>query len=682
MTTSNFELFEYNKMMLTYGLTTLIVAAWITKMAVSGKFIFKRSAFEIPLVLFLLSQFLSFLFSIDRHASFWGYYSRFHGGLLSTISYLLLYFALVSNLKRKEILSSLRWLLLSAVLVTLYGVLEHFGIDAKSWVQDVQNRVFSTLGQPNWLAAYLSVLIPLPLALALQHKRNIPFLLLYFLAFLLFTLCLIFTKSRSGILAATISLVLFLAITLLPKLSASTKKYKIAAGAFLLVLLLGSGLVFGKYLNRLPNLYEDSLYIFGQTDKTIITVQKHAQGGSPSSEIRKIVWRGAYDIFRANPVWGSGVETFAYSYYQYRPKEHNLISEWDFLYNKAHNEYFNFLATTGAFGLGSYLLFIVWLIVWSTRKLFSLNHQPSIINHKLFVSLFAGWLSILITNFFGFSVVPVAIFFFLIPAFLWVLNQPEENKEAQPVKSVLGWKKQPINHVKKGAGMSIYTILCVTWIIAGYFIIRLVNMWAADMKYADGVRLGRQGEYALAHESLKEAINLNSDEPNYYDELAWNASNLAYLYKSQKDDINTPAMINLALSSSDKALSISPKHLNFYRTRAKVYFKLINIDQSYLQKALSTLLVAGKLAPTEAKISYNTALVYQALGQRQEAIKTLEKTVGMKNNYFEARTALAQLYKENNQVKEALGQEEYILKYINPQSGDAQKKIEDWNKLL
>jgi len=102
MTPWNFELFEYNKMMLVYALTAVIAGAWTVKMIFAKKLIFKRTPFDIPLVIFLISQFLSFLFSIDHHTSFWGYYSRFHGGLLSTVSYLLLYWAFVSISTNKK----------------------------------------------------------------------------------------------------------------------------------------------------------------------------------------------------------------------------------------------------------------------------------------------------------------------------------------------------------------------------------------------------------------------------------------------------------------------------------------------------------------------------------------------------------------------------------------------------
>ncbi|MDO8734650.1 MAG: O-antigen ligase family protein, partial [Elusimicrobiota bacterium] len=38
-------------------------------------------------------------------------------------------------------------------------------------------------------------------------------------------------------------------------------------------------------------------------------------GGTESGQIRLIVWKGALEVFKHYPIFGSGVETFAYSYY-------------------------------------------------------------------------------------------------------------------------------------------------------------------------------------------------------------------------------------------------------------------------------------------------------------------------------------------------------------------------------
>src|SRR5829696_1957071 len=90
------ELFEFNKMWLTYIITIVIGCAWFTKMIVMKKFHIQRTVFDYFILAFVASQLLSTLFSLDRHISFWGYYSRFNGGLLSILTYGFLYYAFVT----------------------------------------------------------------------------------------------------------------------------------------------------------------------------------------------------------------------------------------------------------------------------------------------------------------------------------------------------------------------------------------------------------------------------------------------------------------------------------------------------------------------------------------------------------------------------------------------------------
>ncbi len=629
MTPWNFELFEFNKMMLTYGLTVIIVGAWLAKMVLEKKILFKRSPFDAPLIIYLSSQLLSTLFSIDRHTSLWGYYSRFHGGLLSTISYLLLYFAFVSNFDKQKTLNAVRCILGAATLVAAYGILEHFGIDAKYWVQDVKNRVFSTLGQPNWLSAWLAALLPVSLALALgntkqetRDTKKYVSRIAYCVLPVLFLLCLLFTKSRSGIPAALLSLAFFFFLLALPKILTLKKKFLALAIALFVLIFLIAGIWGTKTL--FPNAFQDIPYILGLTDKVEIPLHEVYQPGSESGDIRKVVWRGAIKIWKNYPLFGSGVETFAYSYYNFRPVEHNFVSEWDFLYNKAHNEYLNFLATTGAVGLGSYLLLIGWIIWWNFKHLKS-------------SAFFAGWTSILITNFFGFSVVPVALLFFLYPAFAFVLTQEEQSAKNIVHKE----RKETLNWSQK-------TLIIFCLLSSVFCLLKLAQFWYADVLYARGNRLNKQGLFDQAFNTLQGAVSLNSSEPLYHDELSWSSANLAVLAAEQEEVEVSNQLVQISLSESDKALKISPRHLNFLKTRAKIYYRLYSLDPSSLQPALQILLQASNLAPTDAKIFYNLGLVYYQLGQKQEAVETLQKTLKLKPNYQEAKTALDLILKEKS----------------------------------
>lgn len=396
------ELFEFNKLILTYLLTTLIVGTWAIRCILEKKFVFRRTILDLPILLFLISNFVSLVFSIDPRVSWLGYYSRWNGGLSSLLSYSLLYWAFVSNMDSKSAQKVISYSLISSILVSIYGSLEHFGasiscllttdsFNVSCWVQDVQTRVFATLGQPNWLAAYIVALIFIPISKTLK-KFSLP----YFLISIILFLTLLFTKSRSGLLAFGISSLIFWTFSL-------KRRLLIRASLWVLVVISLTLLI--------PNPIRD--LVLKTNDQRPATNQGPALevGGTESGAIRKIVWTGALRIWQANPknfLIGTGPETFAQAYYQYRPIEHNQTSEWELLYNKAHNEFLNYLATTGLLGLGSYLLLLV--VMFRSFRRSSL-------------ALLAGWLTISVTNFWGFSVVIMQLFLFLLPAIAIVQDE-------------------------------------------------------------------------------------------------------------------------------------------------------------------------------------------------------------------------------------------------------------------
>jgi len=741
LTPWNYELFEFNKMLTVYALTTIIVGAWLGRMILTKKIIFKRTPFDIPLLLFLISQFLSFLVSIDRHTSFWGYYSRFHGGLLSTICYLLLYWAFVSfaysqmgtndnriNPNRKTfgtirdnirdnsgdpatfVKNCLYVSLFTALLVSSYGILEHYGIDANLWIQDVRNRVFSTLGQPNWLAAWLAVLIPITLGFAFieniknqkvkihskyQKFLNFNMYIYYFqaclkssFAYLLFTiyyLCFLYTKSQSGLLGLGISLIIFWPILFLlnSKLKFTTKKN------LLFFFFIFSFLIFILFLQVGLKAYPqiaDFVQKFGLIKKTALksetTIQSTSAyqapaleiGGTASGEIRRIVWKGALEIWKHYPIFGSGVETFAYSYYNFRPIEHNFVSEWDFLYNKAHNEYLNFLATTGIVGLGSYLIFILSFIFWFFKNLKSqmLNLKDKKISDLSFgfefcvlsFALFSGWISILITNFFGFSVVPVALFFFLIPAFCVALSALNGSRPQLLITNYSVTKIQKLSLV-----ILLFTIF--------YLLFTITNLWRADYHYALGEKLNKTRQYPTAFQELTKAIKLNKGEPVYRNEIAESAANLSLLFLQEKEATSASKMAQIALSQSEEALRVSPRNLNFWKGRVKVLYNLSQIDKNFAPLVISSLRQATELAPTDPKLVYNLGVIYSSFKQNQEAIDSFKKAIELKPNYKDPRFALALYLKEAGKKEEAKEQLEYILKNISPDDSPSGKLLKE-----
>ncbi|HBL52353.1 MAG: hypothetical protein A3D24_04940 [Candidatus Blackburnbacteria bacterium RIFCSPHIGHO2_02_FULL_39_13] len=616
----NSELFELNKMLFVYAITTIIVGTWVTKSIAVKRLIFKRTFLDIPLLLFLASQVMSTIFSIDRHVSLWGYYSRSQGGLLSTISYLVLYWAFVSNINKSKIENLIRYLLIGATILSIYAMLEHFGVspscliiggefNVDCWVQDVQSRVFATLGQPNWLAAWLVAVMPLAWHKLDQAKTGEKGL--YFSASILMFAALLFTKSRSGILGFIVALGIFwIFYASRHSISHVKKPLLLLTVCFsLLTVLVGTPWTPGadKLLEQRANIIE------------VKTGTVLENGGTESGDIRKIVWKGAVDIWRAHPLFGSGVETFAFSYYSFRPIEHNQTSEWDFLYNKAHNEYLNFAATTGSVGLLTYLVIIATFLIWSFSKLKTSTLQ---------ISLLAGFSSILVTNFFGFSTVSVALLFFLYPAVGVNSYQKIENSNSKT--------NSPLN-IRQVIAIIIFLLLTI------YFSLRVSFLWLADYYYAQSQKLNKQGFHISALKDIKKSVNFKPNEPLFYDELSQTAANIAIDLTDQKEATDSALAAKLALDSSNFALSISPRSLSLLKSRAATSRKLAYVDPKYLSGGVGYLERAVQLAPTDPKIRYNLGALYSRLGDNEKAMEILQIALKLKPDYMDAIKGLEEL---------------------------------------
>ncbi len=626
------EVFEFNKMLLVYILTILIAAAWMANWITQKKITIRRTPLDIPILLFLASQILSTIFSIDTHTSLWGYYSRFHGGLMSTISYIILYYAFVTNIKnsgkaRSGSARQISNILLSATLVSLYGVAEHFGIDKQLWVQDVQNRVFSTLGQPNWLSAYLVALLPLPIFLALEHchprhsgldpesiridsrfrgNDTMAFFFNSLLAFL-FLITIWFTKSQSGLGATAVVLTAMLVYFLVKKLQPITTNYqKLLISLPLITLAIFLVAFKWSFFQKISPLGPPNL------DQLVIQDKKQRIGGSDSLIIRQVVWQGARELAKRNPLFGTGVETFGYSYFSVRPAIHNLLSEWEFLYNKAHNEYLNTLANTGFFGLATYLFL-------NLASLFLLWPGP----------LFFGYLGIMITNYFGFSVVPVALFFFLFPAIAFI------NRDSIEKHLSINF---PINQYLA------YFLLILT---TSYLLLIPYHQFTADLSYNRGKQALTQQLLKPSLDYLEQAVQTSPNEPLFRAQLAEAQAMAASSIKSQIGKPGAVQLINDLITQADtnstKAIAMNPYQGNYYKSRAKVQLYLGTIDPQYNQEAIQTLTKLLELSPTDAKIAYNLGLLYESAGQTGQAKIYFQKALDLKPDYDGAIASLKTL---------------------------------------
>jgi len=655
------ELFEFPKLLIIYFGAALLLPLVLYKLRERKLFANPYFRFaSIALLVFLGTQLIATIFSLDPHVSIFGYYSRFNGGLLSLASYSVLFFAAYFYLSRERVVKLVKFSLLVGLFVALWGLPSHFGRDficlfvqgsfsTSCWTSDFipQLRMFATLGQPNWFANYLLILLGINLIFLTtgrtllnnkydRYTKYIPLVTL-----LLLSIELLWTNSKSGILAYIVLMTLYyLAQHLVSKgriIKNLKAVYYLPIVIVLIVFLSQVVPVAKNFVSARLNSTQKvaPLKLQQPAPKTEKSEEYHI---TPSSQIRLIVWQGAWELGQRYPLIGTGVETFAYAYYQTRPIAHNLTSEWNFVYNKAHNELLNFLATTGFLGLISYL--VLWATFVYPAIVILLKNKAKDEDSTLQMQVSLGYLfalsGIFIMNFFGFSTTVTSLFTFLLPAFyftyLYKVTEPAENKENKVLKSVT------LNQ------LAVYFV----WVLFAF--VYFLNYFSADYSYARGREYKQISDFNNAYLYTQKAIDLRS-EPTYLDQQAGISANLAALSQIQKQNPQVKQLTQIAKDYSQQSIERSPQNVFYYKTRAKVFYLLSltsmhdpDLAANYSQESIKALEVAGSLAPTDPVIPYTLAslLTEQDLAK---AIALTKHALELKPDYNEAKELLKQLQK-------------------------------------
>lgn len=635
-TTKNTELFEVPKMHFVYVLTLVILFATVARVIVASSlqrtrndlagsnrkvrtsfsnylfrsFIANHWSLVPPIAffIFVVINLISTATALDKFTAVFGYPSRLNGGLISQIAFLIIFATALLNFTPQLAKKVLTAIVISATAVALWGIPGHFGIDpscqvitgeltSDCWQKEFNPRlrIFSTLGQPNWLAQFLVLVIPLSLAFALNAKKfQKP---LYLLASAALFLALIFTTSRAGFLGLVASLIFFFAI-LGGRFYKKNLKYILLTIPIFIIL---------AYFSAPPLLARLNEFVEAPQP------QRAQTAGTESGQLRLIVWKGALEALKAKPIFGHGPENFAYSYYLFRSPEHNQTTEWNFFYNKAHNEFLNYAANLGITGLIAYLVFLTSTLYLLTKG----NKDDS--NPLIGKAAVAGIIGYHVAIFFGFSTVASqTAMFLLIPAALSLIKATGFN----PVRFA-GLNPVLITPTK---------IFLLTLTALGFLILLSfpVRSYFADNLLQRAKNRSSLSLYQDAVETFpaKNPFYLS----DYAQETAFYAKNGENLAFAQKAGILTQA-----------AISLAPNNLITQRRVVTTYILIADFDHSYLEKAVKEAQKLINLAPSDPQSYLSLAKAYVAAGKVDDAKKSVERALEMKPDYVEAKELLQQV---------------------------------------
>jgi len=278
-------------------------------------------------------------------------------------------------------------LLLTALsgVVAVYGILQYFHIDfIHDWVG--QKHMFSTLGNPNFLAQYLVGVMPLCFAMIFTGGRRQS--IFCGASFFFSSWALILTQTRAAWAGAFLSFVLMFSLLFL-KNRRFIVQHKKTLVFFPVILLAAVTLLVG--LNLVKNQA-------GETDALV-----HRIKTSPRDPFREFAWQATWEMFKDHPFAGVGLGHFRVYYPDYQA---SLLSEQErpsFItptyVRRAHSDYLQGASELGLPGLALMLWLIFALFRHGVRMI---HHMASGEGKTLAAGILAGCSALLVDALFSF----------------------------------------------------------------------------------------------------------------------------------------------------------------------------------------------------------------------------------------------------------------------------------------
>ena len=408
------RVFEPDKLHLLRSIALVMAVAWLVQLLDSG---FKRQPGEpglwsrwrstplvLPTLILVISYLLSTALSVVPRISFLGSYVRMQG-TWSYLSYVVIFAMVLTHVRsRAQVNRILYTVILVSLPISIYGIMQKFGLDPLPWGGDVQERVAANMGNSIFVAAYLIMAVFLTLerlldslaAVLSTEEGSIADSLragAYFFILAVQIIAIIFTQSRGpwGGLLAGLYVFAMLGLLLLARGAQGRTKLPAALGwltrhlraAWLgLIGLTLAGLVILVVLN-VPQGPLNGLCQKRYVGR-LCTVFSTNQG---TNAVRALIWEGVVDMMLKphapiqtpdgkpdplnviRPLVGYGPESMWVAYNRFYPPDLAHYEARNASPDRSHNETFDTLVRGGIIQFAAQLFLYVSIFYYSLRWL-------------------------------------------------------------------------------------------------------------------------------------------------------------------------------------------------------------------------------------------------------------------------------------------------------------------------
>ena len=608
------EYYELNKQALLAGLLAIGYSLLALRMLFNRKLILVRTKLDLPIFLLLLICAASAIFSVSPVTSFLGWHGVFHGGVLSLLLYVGLYYLIVNlevgsgdaekNAPRASCFEThlaprashlLMAVIGSSFILALLAILQYFEIYLFPW-DFTHQRFWSPIGGVKTLLVYL--LISLPLALG-EVVRG---------------------RGARRVISA-------LALTG-------------AVGAVFLVS--GWG---GPLRNFLP--------------------EKHHTLPTEVALDWQTSWQIANSVLGTRPIFGSGPGTFFSDFTRFKPQSFNQKPYFNIRFNRPANEWFEIVACLGLAGLIGYLYF--WVRVLKlVRTQISTDRSPD--QRRLILPLSASLSFFLIsTLFYPTTTITSILFWTLLALFVSQAGLTEEVwLKAETVATDFRGKKtiKTLSLGKILASCFLLLASCFTYLYFGRLYTAETNYQKATSEFSQN----RERAFNLAFS----AAQLNPLVDVYQTGLSTASLGIAFQASQQASPSAqlVQQFVNQAIAVGRKAISLNPENVRNWENLAGLYQNLLQFNPNAEQEVVNSFNQAINLDPASPVLRNQLASFFLRRGKPEEAINHFLMAIRLKQDYAQAHYDLAQAYKavgNNAQAQQELQTVLLLLPQDSPQ---------------
>jgi O-antigen ligase len=353
---------------------------------------------SVSAAIFLISGLISSVLSGSKYVAIIGETQR-KNGYLSYLA-LIIIFLTVSRLVKSQHLNRFYLVsLFTALLLGVYGLMQNSGLDFVKW-NNPYNSIISTVGNPNFAAAIMAVMVTLLFGPILQNgysqvqKIFSGFLIIV----LVYTIYL--SDARQGLISVFIGIGTYLTIWIYD----NRKKIGIFLGA------LGLITFFFSILGMLQ----------------IGPLEKYLYKGSVT--LRGYYWRTGLEMFKENPLFGVGLDRYGSYFKELRDVSYPLNYGFDITSTNAHNVPIQLFATGGVFFGLSYIVLLTIVASVAIKGLIKTSG-----NDRLTIaSLFSAWLAFQAQSFVSIDNIGIAVWGWLLSGLVIAIATEKTSNLEEP----------------------------------------------------------------------------------------------------------------------------------------------------------------------------------------------------------------------------------------------------------